>query len=71
MPTPLAITAFGSTKSAEEWAREPGCSVSGECIRRRIKDGWPAAIAIASPSLNQVSKLWKDAGSSDGPSEEK
>lgn len=45
-----AVRAFGEVKTAEAWAADRRCSVSGETIRRRIRNGVPAALAITSPA---------------------
>jgi DNA-binding NarL/FixJ family response regulator len=40
------ITAWGLTKTASEWARDPRAEVSVEVIRRRLAAGWLPEDAI-------------------------
>ena len=37
--TNLRVTAFGETKVAGEWVRDPRCAVSSTSLRRRLKSG--------------------------------
>ncbi|AUR82902.1 HNH nuclease [Vibrio phage 1.029.O._10N.261.55.A7] len=40
----------GETKTAEEWSRDPICTVKGYTIRNRIKSGWSIYDSITKPS---------------------
>ncbi len=51
--TTTAVTAFGETKSAKEWAEDPRASVSYVALYARLKYGWPAESAITKPSLRK------------------
>ena len=42
-------TAFGKTKSLREFADDPQCPVSIDCLRQRVEQlGWPMELAISS-----------------------
>lgn len=41
-----SITAFGETKGAYDWARDPRCRVSAVSLRARIRNGWETEAAI-------------------------
>lgn len=46
----LRLTAFGETKTAAEWGRDPRCAVSGNTLAQRItKSKWPHLEAITAP----------------------
>jgi hypothetical protein len=44
--TSLRLTAFGETKTATQWARDPRCAVSYDTLLNRLASGWPADLAI-------------------------
>lgn len=43
------VTAFGETKSRDDWASDPRCQVSAEVLGERIRKGWPPQDAITVP----------------------
>lgn len=45
----IKITAFGETKLAKEWSRDPRCLVSDPSLRDRIRRGWDSERAITEP----------------------
>jgi hypothetical protein len=45
----VALTINGVTKTAKEWSREPGCTVSDGTIRLRFRQGWDHELAVFSP----------------------
>jgi hypothetical protein len=45
----MMLTAYGETKSAPLWARDPRCVVTHHTLRDRIRQGWPAEYAISTP----------------------
>jgi len=45
----VALTINGVTKTATEWSREPGCTVTDGAIRFRVRQGWPHDKAIFAP----------------------
>ncbi|MGW4086958.1 hypothetical protein ACWEGS_28400 [Streptomyces sp. NPDC004822] len=45
----MAISAFGETKTAAEWARDKRCAVSKGVLERRLYAGWEAEEAITEP----------------------
>lgn len=50
----LMLTAFGETKSAAEWARDPRCLVCYNTLKSRINNGrWDQEKAISVPLLRQ------------------
>jgi DNA-binding CsgD family transcriptional regulator len=48
---PAVITAFGETKTASAWERDPRCVVSRERVGYRVRHGWPAERAITEPPM--------------------
>mgnify|MGYP007090087225 CR=1 FL=1 len=52
------ITAFGETKTISAWVEDYRCSVCWSGLKNRIKDGWPAELAISLPKQN---KHWRSA----------
>lgn len=48
--TPRQITAFGETKRAYDWARDPRCQVSAVSLLARIRNGWAIEAAITTPA---------------------
>lgn len=42
----MLINAFGQTKSLNEWANDPRCTVAAQIIVRRINGGWDSEQAI-------------------------
>lgn len=44
------LSARGKTMTRNEWTKEPGVSVSGPAIRRRLKLGWDVDKAIFEPA---------------------
>lgn len=58
----IVATAFGETKSAQEWAEDVRCKCSSWSLIWRIKEGWTPELAITKPSKNgRLSdfKRWK------------
>lgn len=51
------IRAFGETKSARAWSRDPRAVVSGETIRSRILAGVPAKLAITAKRVTLGEQL--------------
>ena len=51
----LYITAFGTTKTLAEWAREMG--VDSRTIQQRLKSGWDAEKAISDTTDERTRKL--------------
>lgn len=49
----IVLSAFGETKVAIDWARDPRCPVSDGTIINRIRRGWSPERAITTPSQNQ------------------
>jgi hypothetical protein len=45
----IALTINGVTKTAMEWSREPGCTVSDGAIRMRFRLGWDHERAVFAP----------------------
>ena len=45
----VALTINGVTKTAMEWSREPGCTVTDGAIRFRVRQGWPHDKAVFAP----------------------
>lgn len=45
----IALTINGVTKTAMEWSREPGCTVTDGAIRFRVRQGWPHDKAVFAP----------------------
>jgi hypothetical protein len=45
----VALTINGITKTAMEWSREPGCTVSDGTIRMRFRLGWDHERAVFAP----------------------
>lgn len=43
---PRVYTAFGETKGLREWAEDPRCKVTLNCLRQRLKDGVPPEEAL-------------------------
>lgn len=50
----LELTAFGETRSIFDWIDDDRCSISIQCLRYRLKQGWPVEKAIIEPSGSQV-----------------
>jgi len=49
-PGPVVwVTAFGETKGAEDWARDPRCRVRATSLRERLRRGMAAEVAITAP----------------------
>lgn len=46
----VALTINGVTKTAMEWSREPGCTVSDGAIRMRFRLGWDHERAVFAPA---------------------
>lgn len=46
----IALTINGVTKTAMEWSREPGCTVSDGAIRVRFRLGWDHEKAVFAPA---------------------
>lgn len=46
----VALTINGVTKTASEWSREPGCTVTDGAIRARLRIGWAHERAVFAPS---------------------
>lgn len=44
------ITAYGETKSAPDWSRDPPCVVSSRTLGKRIDYGWDPEIALTKRS---------------------
>lgn len=50
------LTAFGETKSAGEWSRDPRCVVKHSTLRHRVTGyGWAAEAALTTPVLRKRS----------------
>ncbi len=45
----VMLTAFGQTKTMQQWANDPICAVCYNILRWRIKQGWEHVAAITSP----------------------
>ena len=45
----VALTIHGVTKTAMEWSREPGCTVTDGAIRMRFRLGWDHERAVFAP----------------------
>ena len=45
----LIYTAFGETKTAHDWAKDPRCKVGYEVLRNRVYRGWPVEQSILTP----------------------
>jgi hypothetical protein len=45
------VTAFGETKAVVEWAEDARCFVSSGTLWHRLKTGWDAERAIATPKI--------------------
>lgn len=45
----MAITAWGETKTPNEWARDPRARVGRAGIKRRVEQGEPPELAISRP----------------------
>lgn len=45
----MPLTAFGETKSVAEWTRDSRCSVCVSVLHWRLKQCWPAELAITAP----------------------
>jgi hypothetical protein len=46
----VALTINGVTKTAMEWSREPGCTVTDGAIRMRFRLGWDHERAVFAPA---------------------
>lgn len=57
LPSVPLIEAFGEGKTASEWSRDERCRVGLNSIRDRIKKGWTAEDAIATPPKKQINSL--------------
>jgi len=51
-----AVTAFGETKSASAWARDPRCTVGTAGIAKRLHRGMPPEQAITQPNSYRGAK---------------
>lgn len=47
------LTAFGETKPISAWVEDPRCTVCWSGLKNRIKEGWPAELAITLPKQNR------------------
>lgn len=45
----FALTAFGETRFAGDWAGDPRCAVTKQGLLNRIRAGWDAEKAITTP----------------------
>lgn len=43
------VTAFGETKSLQDWSRDPRCMVVRLTLHSRLKAGWDPDVAISTP----------------------
>jgi hypothetical protein len=43
------VSAFGETKGVEDWVRDRRCRVGPSSLRRRLREGVPAEVAITAP----------------------
>lgn len=46
---PRRITAFGETKTAYAWAKDPRCAVSINTLNARLAKGWTVKAALTTP----------------------
>jgi hypothetical protein len=49
LPPVWTVDAFGECKGPAAWSRDPQCQVTLSAILRRLRSGWPAEDAIATP----------------------
>lgn len=53
---PVLMTAFGETKRAEAWSRDPRCRVTRASLRYRIAQGWDAERALTEAGRPSASR---------------
>jgi hypothetical protein len=46
----IALTINGVTQTAQEWSRDPGCTVCDATIRMRFRQGWDHERAVFAPA---------------------
>lgn len=55
------VTAFGETKTVEEWSRDDRCQVTATALRRRLFQlGWEAHRALETPRMDHESRLKRE-----------